>query len=135
MTIYDLYILVNNRNNTNIFFKYIFMLKPKQLFIIVYVNNCVTRVYPHKNKTITSCSVAEKFWKVNFPSHDRIRHLNHLWSLIVLSTKVTNLPFWKFEFSLEGWCHGSVKMTVSEWWVWFRVEWLTRPLQTTLMCL
>ena len=69
------------------------MLKPKQLFIMIYVNNCVTRVYPHKKKTITSCSVAEKFRKVNFPSHDRIRHLNHLWSLIVPSTKVTNLPF------------------------------------------
>ena len=68
---------------------------------MIYVNNCVTRVYPHKKKTITSCSVAEKFRKVNFPSHDRIRHLNHMWSLIVPSTKVTNLPFWKFEFSQE----------------------------------
>jgi len=25
-----------------------FMLKPKQLFIIIYVNVCVKRVYPHK---------------------------------------------------------------------------------------
>jgi hypothetical protein len=31
-----------------ILFKYIFMLKPKQLFIIIYVNVCVKRVYPHK---------------------------------------------------------------------------------------
>ena len=23
------------------------MLKPKQLFIVIYVNNCVKRVYPH----------------------------------------------------------------------------------------
>ena len=29
------------------FFKYIFMLKPKELFIIIYVNVCVKRVYPH----------------------------------------------------------------------------------------
>ena len=73
------------------------MLKPKQLFIIIYVNVCVKRVYPHK-KTIRSCFVKEKFRKVNFPSHDRvcgdrIRHLIHLRSLIVLSTKVNNLPF------------------------------------------
>ena len=26
------------------------MLKPKQLFIIIYVNFCVKRVYPHKAK-------------------------------------------------------------------------------------
>jgi len=26
------------------------MLKPKQLFIIIYVNVCVERVYPHKTK-------------------------------------------------------------------------------------
>jgi hypothetical protein len=25
-----------------------FMLKPKQLFIVIYVNVCVKRVYPHK---------------------------------------------------------------------------------------
>jgi hypothetical protein len=31
----------------NIFFKYIFMLKLKQ-FIIIYVNVCMKRVYPHK---------------------------------------------------------------------------------------
>jgi hypothetical protein len=30
------------------FFKYIFMLKPKQLFIIIYVNVCVKCVYPHE---------------------------------------------------------------------------------------
>ena len=82
-------------------------------------------------RTITSCSVMEKFRKVNFPSHDgvwdvRIRYLNHLRSLIVLSTKVNNLPFWKFEFSHERRCHGSVNMTVSKRWVWFRLEWLTR---------
>ena len=29
------------------------MLKPKQLFIIIYVNVCVKRIYPHKaNNTI-----------------------------------------------------------------------------------
>ena len=91
-------------------------------------------------QTIPSCSVTEKFRKVNFPSHDlvcdyRIRHLNQLRSLIAPSTKVSNLPFWIFEFSQERRCHGSVKMTVSNRWVWFRQEWLTRPLQTTLMCL
>jgi hypothetical protein len=42
------YILVNKRSDTKIFFKYICMLKPKQLFIIMFVNVCVKRVYPHK---------------------------------------------------------------------------------------
>ena len=32
----------------NFFFKYIFMLKPKQLFIIIYVNVYVKHVSPHK---------------------------------------------------------------------------------------
>ena len=46
-------------------------------------------------KQITSCFVTGKFRKVNFPSHDwvcddRIRHLNPMRSLIVLSTKVNN---------------------------------------------
>ena len=63
----------------------------------------------------------EKFRKVNFPSHDRvcddqIRHLNQLRSLIVLSTKVNNLSFGKFEFSQELRCTGSIKMTLSERW-------------------
>jgi transposase len=53
----------------------------------------------HTKQTITWCSVPEKFRKVNFPSHrrvwdDRIRYSKN-WSLIVLSTKVNNLPFWK----------------------------------------
>jgi hypothetical protein len=123
------YILVNTRNDTKIFLNYMFMLKPKQLFIVIYVNVCT-------KQTIKCRSVTEIFRKVNFPSHeDRIRHLNHLRSLIVLSSKVNNLPFWKFEFSQERQCHDSVKMTVSEWWVWFRLESLTRQLQTTLMCL
>ena len=70
-------------------------------------------------QTITSCSVTETLLKVNFPSQyrvcdDRIRHLNHLQSLIVLSTNVNNLPFRKFEFSQERRCHGSVKMTDRE---------------------
>ena len=38
-----IYILVGKRNDTKIFFKYIFMLKPKQLFIIIYVNVCVNK--------------------------------------------------------------------------------------------
>jgi hypothetical protein len=127
------YILVNTRNDTKIFLKYMFMLKPKQLFIIINVNVCT-------KQTIKSRSLTEKFWKVHFPSHDwvfddRIRHLNHLRSLIVLSSKVNNLPFWKVEFSQERRCHDSVKMTVNERWVWFRLEWLTRQLQSTLMCL
>jgi transposase len=66
------------------------------------------------NQTITSCSITKKFRNVNFPSNDRvcddqIRHLNHLWYLIVMSTKVNNSPFWNF--SQERRCHGSVKMT------------------------
>jgi hypothetical protein len=57
-------------------------------------------------QAITSCFVTGKFRKVNCPSHDRvcddrIRHLHHLRSLCVLSTKVNNMPFWKFEFSQE----------------------------------
>jgi hypothetical protein len=35
-------------------------------------------------------------------------------SLIVLLSKVNNLPFWKFEFSQDRRCHGSVKMAVRE---------------------
>ena len=73
------------------------MLKLKQLFIIIYVNVCVKRVYPHKTNN-NILFVTEKFRKVNLPSHDRvcddrIRHLYHLRSLIVLSTKVNNMPF------------------------------------------
>jgi hypothetical protein len=65
-------------------------------------------VFIFTKQTITSCSVTETFGKVNFLSHDRvcddrIRHLNHLRPLIVLSTKVNNLPFWKFECSQERW--------------------------------
>ena len=109
------------------------MLKPQQLFIIIYVNVCVKRVYLHKRNN----NIMFRNWKISkskLSSHDpvcddRIRHLNHLRSLIVLSTKVTNFPFLKLDFSQERRCHGSVKMTVSERWVWFR------PLQTTLMCL
>ena len=38
------------------FFKYMFMLKPKHLFIIIYVNVCVKRVYLHKaNNNIMFC--------------------------------------------------------------------------------
>ena len=56
------------------------------------------RVYPHK-KPITAYSFMEKIRRVNFPSNDRIcadriRHLNL--KLIVLSTKVNNLPFRNF---------------------------------------
>ena len=73
------------------------MLKPKQLFIIIYVNVCVKRVYPHKtNNNILVPS--RKYQESQFPSHDRIcddrnRYLNHMRSLIVLSTKVSNLSF------------------------------------------
>jgi hypothetical protein len=43
------------------FFKYIFMLKPKQLFIIIYVNVCVKRVYPHKtNNTMIEFAMKMK---------------------------------------------------------------------------
>ena len=98
--------ITNKRIDAKLFLKYIFMLKPKQLFIIIYVNVCT-------KQTIKSCSVTEKIRKWNFPSHDwdfddRIRHLNHLLLLIVLSSKVNNLPFWKFEFSQERRCHDNV---------------------------
>jgi hypothetical protein len=47
---------------------------------------------------MSSCSVTEKIRNVNVPSpgrvcDDQIMHLNHLRSLIVLSTKENNLPF------------------------------------------
>jgi hypothetical protein len=49
------YILVNKRND---FFKYIYMLKPKQLFIIIYVDVFVKRVSPYKtNNSILFRSV------------------------------------------------------------------------------
>jgi transposase len=74
------------------------MLKPKQLFIIIYVNVCMKHIYPHK----TNDNILFHYGKIpesQFPSHDRvcddrIRHLNHLRSLIVLLTKVNNLLFW-----------------------------------------
>ena len=112
---------VNKRNDIKIFLIYIFILIPKQLFINIYVNVFVKCVYLTK-QTITSCFVTEKFWKINFPSparvcDDRNRQLNHLRSLSVLSARVNNLSFWKFEFSQERQCHGAVKMTMSERWV------------------
>ena len=86
-------ILVNKRNDTKIWRKQI-MLKPKQLLITIYVNVCVKRVYPHKTNNNILFRYG-KFRKVNFLYNDRIcddriRHLNHIWSLIVLSTKVSN---------------------------------------------
>jgi hypothetical protein len=84
-------------------------------------------------------SLSVEFWRdlwttrnlisIKTKSHDRfcddwIRHLNHLRPLIV-----DNLPFWKLEFSQERRCHGSVKMIVSELWVWFRLE------QGVIVCL
>ena len=37
-----------NQKKETMFSKYIFMLKPKQFFIIIYANVCGKRVYPHK---------------------------------------------------------------------------------------
>ena len=73
------------------------MLKPKQLFIFIYVNVCMQRVYPHKTNNNILFRYG-KFRKINVPSHDRvsddrIRHLNPLGALILLSTKVNNLSF------------------------------------------
>jgi len=70
------------------------MLKPKQLLIIIYVNVCVKRIYPHK----TNDNILFRYGKIpesQFLSHDRvcndqIRHLNHLWSFLVLSTNRQN---------------------------------------------
>ena len=134
-------ILVNKRNATKTFFmKIYFYVQTKNNCLLTFTSMFAWNAFILTKQTITSCSITEKFRKVNIPSHDRvwdyrIRHLNHLQSSIVLSTKVNNLPFWKFECSQERRCHGSVKMTVSDRWVWFRLEWLTRQLQTTLMCL
>ena len=74
------------------------MLKPKQSFIIIYVNVCVKRVYPHKTNNNILFSYG-KIPKSQFLrpmiefANDRIGHLNHLRSLYVLPTKVNNLPF------------------------------------------
>jgi hypothetical protein len=142
----DEYILVNKRNDTKIYFKYVFMLKPKQLFIIIYINVFEKCAYPHKtnndilfryaNRSITSWLVyltarlaatilnATQVVYGQYPQYVSldvvtshaichygichssylfvedesfcdygIMHLNHQRSLIVLSTKVNNLPF------------------------------------------
>jgi hypothetical protein len=49
------------------------MLKPKQLFIIIYANVCVKRVYPHKINN----NILFRYGKIpesQFPSHDRVRN-------------------------------------------------------------
>ena len=51
------------------------MLKPKQLFIIIYVNfarNAFILTNNNNKQTITPCSVTEKFRKVNFLPLDRV---------------------------------------------------------------
>ena len=74
------------------------MLKPKQLFIIIYVNVFMKRVYPHKtNSSILFRyeNIPESQFSVPWSSL-RFRNVNHLRAIIVLSTKVNNLSFWKF---------------------------------------
>jgi hypothetical protein len=44
--------------------------------------------------------------------YSTINNRMNMFTLIVLSEKLNNLPFWKYEFSPERRCHGSVKMTV-----------------------
>ena len=65
------------------------MLKPKELYIIIYVNVSVKRVYPHKTNYNVLVCYGKKIQKINLPSHDRVCDDR---SLIVLSTKVSNLP-------------------------------------------
>ena len=72
------------------------MLKPNPLFIIIYVNVCVKRAYPHKtnnNILFRYGKIPESKFSHDRVCDDRIRHLYHLQSLIVLSKKVDNLPF------------------------------------------
>jgi hypothetical protein len=47
------------------------MLKPQQLFIIIYVNVCVKHVYPHKtnNNIIFRYEIISES---KLPSHDRV---------------------------------------------------------------
>ena len=94
--------LISQQNKQcNIFFKYIFMLKPKQLFIIIYINVCVKRVYPHK----TNNNILFRYGNIlesQFSSHDRvyddrIRNINHLGSLIVLQFAILNI--WIFTWT------------------------------------
>ena len=109
--------------------RYLCLKRCKDLFAIYFYVETQTIIYYHlckclretrlSSQRITSCSVTETFRKVNFLSRywvcdDRIRHCNHLQLLIVLSTKVSNLPLWKLEFSQEHRCHGSVEMTVED---------------------
>ena len=72
--------------------------KPYILFclLLISVNVSLTSMFTWNafiltKQTITSCSVTEKFRKVNFPSHD----LNHPRSLIVLWTKVKKIAILK----------------------------------------
>jgi len=73
MSFVFLNVLVNKRNDTKIFMKYIFMFKPKQLFIIIYVNAYVKRVSPRK----TNNNILFRYGKIRV-CDDRIRHSNHL---------------------------------------------------------
>jgi hypothetical protein len=121
------------------FFQIHYYVKPKQLLIIIYVNICVKRVYPHEAKNnilFRIGKIPESQFSVPWSS---LRWSNYTFkSPAVINcavSKENNLPFWKLEFSQERRCHGSVKMTASERWVWLRLEWFPRPLQNTLMCL
>jgi len=70
-------ILVNKRNGTKIVFKYIFMLKAKQLFIIIYVNVSVKRVYSHNaknNNLLTGTCFIQKIYAPS-PSLLQGKHL------------------------------------------------------------
>jgi len=103
------------------------------LFIIIYVNVCVKRVYPHKtnnNILFRNGKMAESQFSVPWSS---LRWSN--WAF--KSPAVFNCAVNKSkQFTiLKIWIFTRTSMTVSEQWVWFRLEWLTRRLQTILMCL
>jgi hypothetical protein len=83
----------------------------KDIFEIYFNAKTKIIVYYHLRQCVhkTNNRIPFRYGKIpesQFPSHDwifddRITHLNQLRSLIVLSSKVNNLPFWKFEFSQE----------------------------------
>ena len=79
-------------------------------------------------QTITSCSVTEKFRKVNFPSHDRIcddriRHLNHFlrwkcyglgWNLSWWSHSAQNFRYsWSYRSAISA--KGKLWSRLSTW--------------------
>jgi hypothetical protein len=122
-----IYILVNKRNDTKICFKYIFMLKPKQLFIIIYVNVCVKYVYPYE----TNNSILFRIGKIP-ESQFSVPWSNYTFkSPAVINCAVNKgkqFAILKIRIFTRTSMPRLRQNDASERWVWFRLEWLPRPL-------